>query len=198
MNGPRNILSAVLLVVSFCMVAWAAERSIDVHNSSIRIHVGKAGLFSPAGHEHWVSAPIDRGNLDDSGPSAHVAFTVQSRKLMVEPDKDLTYEKQAEVQQTMQEKVLESKNYPEISFRSSSVENTAADLWIVTGVLTLHGHSNRVSSTVRRVQDKYVGRCRIKQTDFGIEPVTVGGGLVKVKNELDIEFAVTAAETGSE
>src|SRR5215469_8284997 len=111
MNGPRNILSAVLLVVSLCMVAWAAERSIDVHNNTIRIHVGKAGLFSSAGHEHWVSAPIDSGNLDDSGPSAHVALTVQSRQLMVEPDKDLIYEKQAEVQRTMQEKVLESKNY---------------------------------------------------------------------------------------
>jgi len=89
---------------------------------------------------------------------------------MVEPGKDLSVEKQAEVQQTMQEKVLESANYPEISFRSSSVEKTAADVWTVSGVLTLHGRSNRIRSTVRRVQDKYVGGCRNKQTDFGIEP----------------------------
>jgi hypothetical protein len=73
------------------------------------------------------------------------------------------------------------------------VKNTADDSWIVTCVLTLHGHSNRVSAAVRRVQDKYVGRCRIKPTDFGIDPVRVGGGLVKVKNELDVEFAITAA-----
>jgi polyisoprenoid-binding protein YceI len=94
--------------------------------------------------------------------------------------------------------VLESDKYPEISFRSSSVEKTVADSWIVTGVLILYGHSNRVSSTVRRVQGGYVGRCRIKQTDFGIEPVRVGGGLVKVKNELDVEFAIAAAQAGSD
>jgi hypothetical protein len=198
MRGLENIWSAVLLALSFCMIASGIDRPIDVHNSTISIHVGKAGLFSTAGHEHWVSAPIDRGSLDDSEASAHVAFIVQARKLMVEPDKDLSAEKQAEVQRTMQEKVLESDKYPEISFRSSSVKKTAADSWIVTGILSLHGYSNRVSATVRRVQDKYVGRCRIQQTDFGIEPVRVGGGLVKVKNELDVEFAIAAAQAGSE
>jgi hypothetical protein len=198
MKGLENIWSAVLLTLSFCMIGSATDRPIDVHNSTIHIHVGKAGLFSAAGHEHWVSAPIDRGSLDDSEASAHVAFMVQTRKLIVEPDKDLSVEKQAEVQRTMQEKVLESDRYPEISFRSSSVKKTAADSWIVTGILSLHGDSHLVSATVRRVQNEYVGRCRIKQTDFGIEPVRVGGGLVKVKNELDVEFAINAAPAESE
>ena len=120
MTGVGNIWRAVLLALSFCMVASATE-------SIIRIHVGRAGLFSAAGHEHWVSAPIERGSLDDSDPSAHVAFIVQTRKLMVVPDKDLSAEKQAEVQRTMEEKVLDSDQYPEISFRSRSVEKTAAD-----------------------------------------------------------------------
>ena len=193
MRSLENIGSALVLALSFCMVASATDRPIDVHNSTIRIHVGKAGLFSAAGHEHWVSAPIDRGTLDDSEPSTQVVFNVQARQLMVEPDKDLSAQQQVEVQRTMQEKVLESDKYPEISFRSTSVKKSTADSWIVSGVLTLHGRSNRISSTVRRVQGKYVGRCQIKQTDFGIEPVRAGGGLVKVKNELDIEFAIAAA-----
>ena len=198
MTGRGIIWSAVLLVLSFWTIASATDRPIDVDNSTLRIHVGKAGLFSTAGHEHWISAPIDRGSLDDSEGSARVAFIVQARKLMVEPDKDLSADKQAEVQRTMQEQVIESDKYPEISFRSSSVKKTATDSWIVTGILSLHGYSNRVIATVRRVQGRYVGRSRIKQTDFGIEPVTVSGGLVKVKNELDIEFAVADAEAGGE
>jgi polyisoprenoid-binding protein YceI len=198
MRGQGNIWSAVLLVLSFRMILSAADRPIDVDNSTIRIHVGKAGLFSTAGHEHWISAPIARGSLDDREASPNVAFIVQAGKLMVEQDKDLSADKQAEVQRTMQEKVLESDKYPEISFRSSSVKKTATDSWIVTGILSLHGYSNLVSTTVRRVQGRYVGRCRIKQTDFGIEPVRVGGGLVKVKNELDIEFAVADTQAGSE
>jgi hypothetical protein len=43
---------------------------------------------------------------------------------------------------------------------------------------------------VKRSSDAYTGRASIKQTDFGIKPVSVAGGVVKVKNELDIEFQI--------
>jgi len=32
----------------------------------------------------------------------------------------------------------------------------------------------------------------LKQTDFGIKPVTIAGGTVKVKDELTIEFDIVA------
>ena len=189
MKGSGSICSAVLLAVSFCTVASAAERPVDVDKSTIRIHVMKAGLFSAAGHEHWVTAPIAQGSLDEGEPS-RVAFTVSANRLTVEPDTSLSADDQAKVQRTMQEKVLESETYPQIGFRSTSVTKTGDGSWTISGVLNLHGHSNPVSAAVHKVQDKYVGRCRIKQTDFGIQPVNAGGGLVKVKNELEIEFTV--------
>lgn len=114
MPGSRSIWSAVLLTVSFYPLAWAAERPIDVEHSTVRVHVRKAGLFSAAGHEHWVTAPMVQGSVEEDEPS-HVAFTFLARKLMVEPDKGLSTENQAEVQRTMQEKVLGSERYPEIS-----------------------------------------------------------------------------------
>jgi hypothetical protein len=144
MQGPRSIWKAVLLTVSFCLVAWATERPIDVDNNVVRgIHVRKAGLFSVSGHEHWVTAPIVQGSVEEGEPS-HVAFAFLARNLMLEPDKGLNTENQAEVQQTMQEKVLESERYPEISFRSTSVQKTGSDTWTVTGIRALHGHSNSV------------------------------------------------------
>jgi hypothetical protein len=60
------------------------------------------------------------------------------------------------------------------------------------------GRSNSISAAVHKTQGKCVGHCRIKQTDFGIQPVTVGGGLVKVKNELEIEFATAVAPPAAE
>ncbi|HZW81706.1 MAG TPA: hypothetical protein VFF50_14625 [Candidatus Deferrimicrobiaceae bacterium] len=36
----------------------------------------------------------------------------------------------------------------------------------------------------------YTGYAKIKQTDFGMNPVSVAGGVVKVKNELEIYFVV--------
>ncbi|MGE5204889.1 MAG: YceI family protein [Chlamydiota bacterium] len=189
MSYPVKIATLCLLGMVLCSLAPAAERPIDVAHSSIRIHVGKAGLFSVAGHEHWVRAPIASGSLQESEP-AQVSFTVDAGRLMVEPDKTLSDKDQAEVQRTMQEKVLESARYPEISFHSTDVEKIADDKWRVQGELLLHGQSRPVSATVVKKQDEYLGSCRIKQSDFGIRRVSVGGGVVKVKDELEIDFAI--------
>ena len=185
------MLAIPCLGVMLLAGASAAEKPIDVQHSTIRIHVGKAGLFSAAGHEHWVTAPIVQGSLDDGEPS-HISFQVESGKLSVENDKDLRPDQQAEVQSTMQTKVLESAQYPEISFRSTAIEKTTDTTWVAKGELTLHGQTRPVSSKVEKQQGAYVGHCQIKQTDFGIHPISVGG-VVKVKNELEIEFSMVPA-----
>ncbi len=186
----KNLLPIVAASVS--ILALAADKPIDVKRSTIRIHVGKAGAFSAAGHEHWVTAPIMSGSLDPSPP--HISFRVESSKLQVEPDKDLSAEKQAEVQHTMQTQVLESDKFPEIAFQSTSIQQTSPDTWDVTGDLTLHGQTHPVATKVRKDQDSYVGRCQLKQTDFGIRPVRVAGGVVKVKDQLDIDFSVVPSQ----
>jgi polyisoprenoid-binding protein YceI len=177
-------LIALLGATSLCL-ADAAEIPIDIGHSTLRIHVGKSGLFSAAGHEHWVTAPVDAGSIEQAGP-AHVSFRVEAARLAVESDKDLSSSQQAEIQSTMQARVLDSSHYPEISFRSTSIEETSAGNWLVKGDLSLHG----LSTTVHKEGDAYVGRCQIKQTDFGISPITVAGGTVKVKNEVQIEFSI--------
>jgi polyisoprenoid-binding protein YceI len=170
----------------------AATRQIDTAKSAIRIHVGKAGLFSAAGHEHWVTARIDKGELSADDP--RIAFTVDARKMTVEPDEKVSASDQAEVQRTMQTKVLESEKYPEISFRSTSVKSTGRNAWVVVGELNLHNVRKPVRVEVRNENGIYTGHARIKQTDFGIQPIKVGGGLVKVKDELDIEFTIVPAK----
>ena len=182
MRNSRNILCLWLLL--FPSLLLAGERAIDSANSTITIHVGKTGLFSAAGHEHEVKAPVEQGAVDDSG-SGRVWFTVRAAGLTVQPESD-----QAKVQSTMQSEVLESGKYPEIKFQSTSVRSAGNDAWSVTGNLTLHGTTKPVTVEVRRASGAYTGETRIKQTDFGIEPVKVAGGAVKVKDELKIEFVI--------
>ena len=170
------------------MPVWAKERPIDPERSTLTIHVGKAGLFSMAGHEHKVSAPLAEGSINDTG-EGHIRFRVEAAKLTVLPEKD-----QAEVQKTMQTKVLESDRFPEIRFESAAIEKVAENHWKVQGNLTLHGQTHPASAEVRRNGVSYVGTSTIKQTDFGIQPVSVGGGTVKVKNELAIEFSIQAKQ----
>ena len=51
-----------------------------------------------------------------------------------------------------------------------------------------------VTVTVKDQGGHYVGSARIKQTEFGIKPVKVAGGTVKVKDELHIDFDIQLAK----
>ncbi|MGC2656462.1 MAG: YceI family protein, partial [Bryobacteraceae bacterium] len=90
------------------------------------------------------------------------------------------------------EKTLESATYPEITFRSARIEKQPGGIWKVEGSLTLHGITKPVTASVTHEQEFYTGHATIKQTDFGIKPISAGAGTVKVKNELAIEFRIVA------
>jgi YceI-like domain len=188
MSRLRSIACVVILSVS----AFAAEHAIDVQRSLIRIHVGKAGLFSGvAGHEHWVTAPIADGAINDGEPGG-ISFVVHAAALRVEPDEKLKPSDHDQVQRAMEEKVLDTAHYPDIRFRSTSVRPTGPDSWLVTGDLTLRGQTRPVSAPVQKQHTAYTGACRFKQTAFGIHPVNVVG-VVKVKDELEIHFSIVPA-----
>jgi len=166
---------------------FGQEQKIDTAKSTITIHVGKSGIFSAAGHEHDVTAPIEMGAFSESG-TPNVAIDVDARKLTVQANPKVNGKDQAEIQDSMQRKVLESEKYPRIEFRSTSVQKSGTDAWKVAGTLTLHGVTKPLTVDVKKAGDVYTGGLRIKQTDFGIQPVSVAGGVVRVKNELDIRF----------
>jgi polyisoprenoid-binding protein YceI len=180
-------VSGFLLAASVWLVS--DDRAIDTEHSSLKIHVGKAGLFSAAGHDHWVTAPFAGGSFNDSD-FPQVAFTVNARKLTLVEDSKLSAEQQAEIQHTMHAKVLESESYPLISFHSTKIEKAGVNHWLVTGDLTLHGQRRPILAEVQYAEGAYTGRSTIKQTDFGINPVSVGGGVVKVKDQLEVQFVV--------
>ncbi|HLW77003.1 MAG TPA: YceI family protein [Bryobacteraceae bacterium] len=166
----------------------AQDRAIDTERSTITIHVGKAGLFSAAGHEHWVDAPISAGVVDESAPRAE--FTVETAKMRVRPDPKVDAKTQVQIQKDMEDMTLDIAHYREIKFQSSRVEKTGDASWRVTGTLSLHGVSKPVAVEVSREGGAFSGKTILKQTDFGIKPISVGGGAIKVKNEIDIEFKI--------
>jgi polyisoprenoid-binding protein YceI len=159
--------------------------------STINVHVHKAGLFSGFAHDHVITAPIASGTLDAKAMTIHITVAAKQMKV-VDPgvsDKDRT-----EIQATMLgPKVLDPDKYPEIRFQSSHVEKTG-DHYRVTGKLELHGASRDLSFDVTGGPDHYQGKTKLKQSDFGIEPISMGGGTIKVKDELEIEIDVYSAD----
>jgi polyisoprenoid-binding protein YceI len=175
-------------VLASATLGAAQDIPIDPQHSTITVHVGKAGLLSAAGHDHWVNAPISSGFINAS-ESPRVEFTVNTREMTVKPDPKVDAKTQEQIQQDMQEMTLDSGKFPRITFVSQKVERSG-DVWKVEGTLTLHGVSKTVHLNVTKDGAAYVSRTTLKQTDFGIKPVSVGGGMVKVKDQVDIEFHI--------
>ena len=189
MTAPR-----FLLAISAISMLWArnasAQTAIDPQKSSITVRVFKAGVFSAFGHEHEISAPIQQGSFTEN--PASVEITVDARRMRV-MDKGISEKDRADIQQTMLgPKVLDSEKFSTIRFRSTRVELLGEGKWSLLGDLTIHGETRPVKVRVEGANGRYHGTAELKQKDFGITPVTVGGGAVKVKNELRIEFDIVS------
>ena len=185
---------AALLGLLNCGVAASTEaQAIDPQHSSLKIYVSKSGLFSAFAHNHEIEAPISSGAVQPS-ENASVELSVDARKLQV-LDPEVSESSRAQIQKTMEgSQVLDADRFPEIHFRSTEVASKGTGHWLLHGTLDLHGQSRPVAVDVVLKDGLYRGSATFKQTTFGITPVTVAGGTVKVKDELKIEFAIALAK----
>lgn len=173
---------------------WSQAHPIDIGHSIITVRVFKSGLFSAFADNHEIRAPISSGLLDETGH--RIELVIDARKLVV-LDPGLAPQKRQQVQQRMLgPEVLDSDHFPDIRFEGNNIRQTAQNQFLVSGTLSLHGRTQLISVPVIRSKGRYHGSAVLKQRDFGITPVKIAGGTVKVKNEVRIEFDI--AEAGGE
>jgi len=201
----------VAAVASFFLVgsiaaAPAADTSYGVveSKSAVRIHVGKSGLLSFAGHLHEVQAPVagtvnaDPANLGASS----VELTFTSARLSVLPEGEPKGDA-PKVEEVMRgPAVLDVLRFPEIRFHSKTVGGRMVSPGSyelnLAGELTLHGVSREITVPVKVTIDGLTliatGQTTLRHDQFGMTPVTAGGGTVKVANEIRIDFRIVAEQ----
>jgi len=180
-----TVLVSGIALVSTCA---AQQRAIDTAKSVLTVRVYKAGVFSAFGHDHEIVAPISSGSVDVN--ARRVELHVRAAALRVR-DPNASQKDRDEIQKTMAgSEVLGVEQYPEIAFRSTSAESAGARAWTVHGELSMHGQSRPVTVEVREKDGHYVGASQFAQSGFGITPVKVAAGAVKVKDELRVEFDI--------
>ena len=191
-KGLRFALVACCLVTAGLHYVSPGRAQSTAGYSTITIHVHKAGMFSAFGHNHEITAPVAQADLDAGAMSAAIVVHAADLKVM---DTELSEKDRAAVQETMLgPKVLDVKNFPEIRFKSSRIEQTSPRHFRVTGTLELHGVKKEISLEMTGGPQEYKGSTKLKQTDYGIQPVSAGGGTVKVKDEIDLEMDIYAGE----
>jgi polyisoprenoid-binding protein YceI len=200
--GLANLL---LAVATGTTSAELRHYRVDTEASRIDVKVGTAGLFKFAGHDHGVRVKVASGEIlgeasDLSACSVVLTFKMADVRVVSSegPASDIP-----KVQDKMSgPAVLDAARFPEAAFKSLHVTGrrvgpTRFELDLA-GELTLHGVTRPVSShvAVEVEGDRLLvrGQAALKQTDFGIDPVSVAG-VVKVKNELalDLELVATAS-----
>ena len=193
----------LLPLVSVTGAQQTTEYSIDPGMSKLEINAYREGLLKAFGHDHLIEAKEVSGSVEFDAKkieNSSVRLTVEAKSLTVidpgESEKD-----RREVQATMTgEKVLDASKFPEIVFRSTSVSEVrqSADGFELTliGKLELHGVEKPVRFLLQLHSEgsqlRAQGEASLLQTEYGIKPVTVGGGSVKVKDKLKISFAIAA------
>jgi polyisoprenoid-binding protein YceI len=166
--------------------------------------VGKSGAFSFAGHRHEVQAPVSGTVAADPAdlPASRVDLTFASVRLRVLPEGEPSGDA-PKVEEIMHgPEVLDAVRFPEIHFRSKKVTgralaNGAYDLSLV-GELSLHGVTREITLPVKVTLEgrilKATGETTVRHDQFGMKPVSAGGGTVKVANEIRIDFEIVAEQ----
>lgn len=183
----------VTILIGLVSTASPQEHPIDVGNSHLHVHAFKSGWFSGLADNHDVEAPLVNGMINES--ASRVKFVVDAQRMRV-LDPQLSADKRRQVQERMLgPKVLNVTRFPQISFESTNVQRAGQDQLLVGGRITLRGVTRPVSATVQRQNGRYVGTCTLRQRDFGIRPISIAGGTVKVKDELKIDVDIQAKAT---
>lgn len=196
-------IAAGLIIATLPLDSASQTYRVDPAKSQATVHVGKAGAFSfIAGHTHEVSGPIADGSVEvdaDNPSQSRVRLVIAASGLKVsaarEPEGDAPKVQDAMIGAN----VLDVARHPQITFESTAVtiRNRSATVWELTvaGRLTIRSVSQAVTVPVRVEFTgnglKATGEFTIKQTAFGIKPISVGG-VVAVKDALGIAFSIFA------
>ena len=222
----RRLLPQLMRALPVCLLATLVcqevhadplNLEVDHERSYIVVSTDKGGLLSAfgVGHKHGIlpaewSAEIC---LDSQNPQSSTAvITVSTPSLEIDiPEarriaglnldgpgpKDL---------QEIQEKMLGPRNlaaeeYPEIQFRTTSVERKSEGSLVLKGPLTIRGKTQPVSVPVAFTQldtgsFRFSGTFTARQTNYGIQPESLAG-VVKIKDKVSIRFEINARVAAS-
>jgi polyisoprenoid-binding protein YceI len=176
----------------------AAVYTVDPGASLLTVTVRRAGLMARLGHDHVVASHTLAGHVAPGAGRADVSFrvdqmTVDEPQLLRDADIDTQRSPQAVegTRKNMLGPVLEAQRYPVVTLHAQQL----ADRRLRVAV-TLHGATRwmELPATVQvdAAQVSASGTARLKQSDFGITPFSVGGGLLSVQDELEVRYHIVA------
>ena len=176
---------------------------IDATASRFSVQAFATGLLSAFGHNPTIAIRDYDGEIQfnpDTIDNASVRVTVRTSAMEVVDE--MKNDDRKKLEQAMYDQVLEPNRFPTAVYESKqiTVQKDSAEQWRVhvAGELSFHGatqsHSfdarvNHMGTTMR-----IVGEFPLRQSDYGIKPVSFAGGALKSKDEVKFNFEMVARQ----
>lgn len=189
--------------------AGAERLDIDPDRSSVTVLVRRAGPLAQLGHNHVVVSSRENGiawvGRDLAGCGFEIRLPVKDfvvddpvARAAAGPDFSGAVSDDARrgtYANMLREEVLDAAHYPEVVVSAIRLGGT----WerpIAIARFTLRGTTRAIDVPLEIQREDAMlaarGFLRVRQTDFGITPFSVGGGAVQVADDVEIRFEIVA------
>ena len=172
---------------------------IDPGRSTFMVHAFRGGLAWFKGHDHFIAAR-DFNGVAELTPNAlspaSLQMTVKAASLEETSDV-FTPQQKGIIKKELEEIVLETAKYPDITFRSTDVKgglkNGQFDVKI-GGDMTLHGVTRHIEipATVSLEGDslRAKGEFSLDRSKFNVKATSAFHGWVRIKDRLKFTFDI--------
>ena len=178
---------------------FAMRYQIDPSRSKFMIHAFRGGVAWFKGHDHLIAARDFSGLAEftpDSLNPASLQMTVKSASLEETSDV-FTPQQKGIINKELEDIVLETAKYPDITFRSTEVDGGLKNGQFeikIGGDMTLHGVTRHIEipATVTLEGDslRAKGEFTIDRSKFNVNATSAFHGWVRVKHKLKFTFDI--------
>ncbi len=178
-----------------------ARYRLDAAQSHFRVRTFSGGLLWFKGHDHFIVARDFAGEAELT-PNAitPAALTLTVRAASLAETRDVFTEQQKQIiNREINELVLETGKYPEITFRSTQVtfKPTPAGFDVrLGGDLTLHGVTRHITIpalvTLTGNSLRARGEFEINRSDYNVKATSALHGTIRVRDKLKLSFDIVA------
>jgi polyisoprenoid-binding protein YceI len=179
---------------------------IDSKASRFTVKAVASGMSGGMGHNPTIGIHDFAGEVrfvPETLADASLKMKIKAASLAVEDD--MSREDRQTLERIMYDQVLSTSRHPQVSYECGDVRavKLGPGLYKVdlSGRLTLNGVTRvqMVTSqvTISPYSLRATGNFEIHQSDFGIAPVNVAGGLLTLKDELKFAFFIVARQDGA-
>lgn len=210
-ESPNAAENAPDLAATYAKLRQEGGRSFRLNPalSQVRIYAFRAGKASRFGHNHVLSAPQFQGFFylaPDGMAASRFDLVFRLDELVLDDPQHRAALGQAFASKLSDEDTVGTRNnmlgetyfqagrYPWVRIHSQEISGEAPK-FAATTAIELHGQTReiRVPLTVQGLPEqlRVEGAFVLRQTDFGVKPLSVLGGLLSVQDAVIVEFTLT-------